>query len=337
MKTLLKILFVVASFTILFSFVDIPTLLASFKHATPPLVTYFFLVSVALIYMSAIKWQLFLEELGGRVSALRLFGYYLVGYFVNLIVPSYVGGDAARSYLVGRQVGQHEAAAATICERYTGFFAMIILAVTFVWFIPQLPLHITVIVVGLACGLLIGTVIALSDSLLKVLEVIPLLNRLLPPFRKVQAGLRFASRQPKLVVHSMAISFLFHSFTVLNVLAAGWLVGWEQVPVAKLFVVLPLILLIGAVPITPGGVGLQEGAYFYFLGRLGATEEQALAIALALRAKAYVLAVFGGVIWLAVSGSRGEETGDEGRGRVTPRGTEKARSYTEELSVGDNS
>ena len=63
------------------------------------------------------------------MPVLHLFNLYLVGYFVNLFMPSYLGGDLVRSWYAGKEIGQHEALAATILERYTGFVAMIVLAI----------------------------------------------------------------------------------------------------------------------------------------------------------------------------------------------------------------
>ncbi|NBO19859.1 MAG: hypothetical protein EBV03_11695, partial [Proteobacteria bacterium] len=97
---------------------------------------------------------------------------------------------------------------------------------------------------------------------------------------------------------ALLLSVLFHSVTVVNTVAAGYVVGWDNPPIRELFVVLPLILLVGALPITPSGLGIQEGAFFYFLGGLGASPGQALGIALVLRAKSYLLALLGWLCWI---------------------------------------
>ena len=93
---------------------------------------------------------------------------------------------------------------------------------------------------------------------------------------------------------------MYHTVTVVNTLAAAAAVGWSQPPVAELFVVLPLILLVGALPLTPNGLGIQEGAFFFFLCAVGASPAQALGVALVLRAKSYVLALFGWLVWLTL-------------------------------------
>ena len=83
----------------------------------------------------------------------------------------------------------------------------------------------------------------------------------------------------------------------------GHAVGWEEIPWGDLFVVVPLILLIGAVPVSPQGLGIQEGAFVFFLSGVGASSGQAMAIALVLRAKSYLLAAVGGLLWFGLSRS----------------------------------
>ena len=67
-----------------------------------------------------------------------------------------------------------------------------------------------------------------------------------------------------------------------------------------LFIVVPLVLLVSMVPLTPAGIGIQEGAFLFFLQRIGATEAQGLGVGVVLRAKVMVIAMLGGLLWLYV-------------------------------------
>lgn len=49
-------------------------------------------LSFFLVLVSVIKWRIFLARLGIVATVTRLYRLYLVGYFVNLIMPSYLGG-----------------------------------------------------------------------------------------------------------------------------------------------------------------------------------------------------------------------------------------------------
>ncbi len=280
--------------------VDVRQLIATLGNVTPALLLYFLFISVALIYVSALKWKFFLESHRGSkgVSLWKLFRLYLLGYFVNLLLPSYLGGDAARSFYIGRDVGQHQAAAATVLERYTGLAAMVLLALVFMWFSPLTTASIRATVLIIAVGLGTLTAVALSPKILTLVTSHRYLGGARRHLEKIQSSFQLARSNKPLLIRSLLLSFLYHSLTVINTLTAAYAVGWVHPPAAELFVVLPLILLIGAVPITPSGLGIQEGAFVYFLRGLGASGAEALGIAILLRAKSYVLALAGWVVWL---------------------------------------
>ncbi|MEZ4753649.1 MAG: lysylphosphatidylglycerol synthase transmembrane domain-containing protein [Bdellovibrionota bacterium] len=298
LSSFLKSLLSIAILCALLYLVDLNVLIDSFKNLTAQQIAYLLFISVVLIYVSSLKWSLFLTSFAHRVPVVRLFNLYLVGYFVNLLLPSFLGGDAVRSWYVGKRVGQHQAAAATILERYTGFAAMILLAITFIWFVSLATFEVKILVICAFLGLTAITLLGLSTGVEKVFSHFKSLNSSLPHVKKIQAAFRMAKKDKSLLFKTLLLSLLFHTVAVINTVASANAVGWDAVPVWDLFVVLPIILLIAAIPLAPNGLGLQEGAFFFFLTGLGATPEQALGTALILRAKSYVLALIGGLLWL---------------------------------------
>jgi glycosyltransferase 2 family protein len=298
MKHAAKVLLALLILGSLIYHVNVHDLVLALCQLTLGTFTLLALWAVILIYVSALKWSYFLRALGTRMPVLQLFNLYLVGYFVNLILPSFIGGDAIRSWYAGKQTGQHAALTATILERYTGLSAMVILAVVFMWFVEFVTWQIKLVVVFVALGLALATVLALSPTLIAQLERLPKAATLTKHLRKIQDGFHTARRDNMLLAKAFVLSFAYHTFTIGNTVAAAWAVGWWDPPVQDLFVVVPLILLVGAVPITPGGLGIQEGAFYYFLYQLGATPAQAMGVAVVLRAKGYILALLGGLVWL---------------------------------------
>ncbi|MCO6432023.1 MAG: flippase-like domain-containing protein [Deltaproteobacteria bacterium] len=273
-------------------------LLQTLSQLTAATFAYLMLISFLLIHVSVLKWQLFLQHFSERVSSFRLFNLYLTGYFVNLILPSYLGGDAVRSFYIGKRVGQHEAAAATILERYTGIVAMLLFAFVFMWQVEAVTWQIKGAVVACLAALFTGTIFVLSRGMLQLAGRITVLKPAVPHLDKVRDALHLARKDRGLLIKAMSLSFLFHTITVLNTAAAAFAVGWFDPPIWDLFVVLPLILLIGALPVSPNGLGMQEGAFYFFLHSIGATPAQALGVAVVLRAKSYVLALIGWLSWL---------------------------------------
>lgn len=306
MSRVLKYILAIAVLCLLVYEVNLHDLVDALSKLTLTSVFWLLVVAAALIYVSAWKWGLFIENLGVPFSLFRLFNLYLVGYFVNLILPSYLGGDAVRSWYVGKKIGQHEALAATILERYTGIVAMVTLAVLFMWFVPFITHEIEVAVACVAVGLIAITLIAIHPGGISMIERIPQARVGAKHLRKIQAALQFAGSHRGLLVKSLLLSFLYHTLTVVNTVIAAQAVGWMSPPVGDLFVVLPLILLVGAIPLAPNGLGIQEGAFFFFLTGIGATPAQALGIGVVLRAKSYLLAMIGGVSWWFERGRIGE-------------------------------
>ena len=126
-RKILNILIPILCLAALWWVIDFKTLAQIFLSLSLTAVSNLMLISFLLILISAIKWKIFLQHLGAVVRLSSLYRWYLIGYFVNLILPSYLGGDAVRSFEIGKSVGQGTAAAATILERYTGFTAMLFL------------------------------------------------------------------------------------------------------------------------------------------------------------------------------------------------------------------
>ena len=277
--------------------IDRAALLRLFQDLSLPGILVLVGISFLLILVSAIKWRLFLTHLGVIVPLFRLFKLYLVGYFVNLLLPSFLGGDAMRSFELGKSAGQHRVAAATIMERYTGFTAMLILGCIVMNFSDLVTWQMESALAALLLMVIGLTVLTLNKRASAYICSFPIINRIEPHIEKLRDGFLTVLNSKKVLIESYLLSFLYHSLTVLNTYACALAVGWSDPSIKSLFVVLPLILTVGALPISPHGLGIQEGAFYFFLTHLGATAEQAIGIALILRAKGYVLALLGGIFW----------------------------------------
>ena len=296
-QRLVGYLFGIAILSILIWLVDFRALAQALTNLSFEAVVQLVIISIALIYVSALKWGLFIEHLGQRVRVAYLFCLYLIGYFVNLVMPSYLGGDAVRSFYVGRKIGQHEALAATVLERYTGLVAMLALGLVGVFRVESVPLLSRLMVLVFAVGLAGVSVVALLPHTTEWIERRALLRRFAKHFIKIQSALKLAKEDRKLLLRALGLSILYHVLTVVNTIVTAHAVGWTDVPIGELFVLLPLILVLAAIPIAPQGLGLQEGAFVYFLSQAGATHAQALGVAVVLRAKSILLAACGGCVW----------------------------------------
>src|SRR5262249_16292884 len=147
-------------------------------------------------------------------------GLYLIGYFCNFFMPSYLGGDVVRSLHLGKRAGQHRAAVATVLERFSGLVAMIALGFLFMWG-SLVPWWVRIAIVGVAAGLATGTYVALHPRLIRLLQGWRFTKGFSTHAERFQAATKFAISQPTLMVKAFALSFLFHTLTVANVVACG--------------------------------------------------------------------------------------------------------------------
>lgn len=260
---------------------------------------YFFLISLGLIGISALKWQFFLWRIAGKlVSLFYLFKLYVIGYFVNGILPSYIGGDAVRSYKVGKELGQMNAAAATILERYTGSLALLLVGVVSSLVSTEIPLIYRAAMLVMFFALVVVTLIAMFAPLDWLNGLHPKMQTVVGNMKKLRDALRFGVMNPRVVMVAMILSLMFHGLAVVNTAVAVEMMGWENPSLIQIASVLPFMLFIGSLPLTPSGLGLQEGAFFFFLQVVGASPAQAAGAALLLRSKVILLALIGWVLWL---------------------------------------
>jgi uncharacterized membrane protein YbhN (UPF0104 family) len=110
---------------------------------------------------------------------------------------------------------------------------------------------------------------------------------------------------------TFALSVINHAFILLvNVLLARGL--GIAAPWTALAAAVPLVLLAAQIPITPGGTGLREAAYLYFLGRVGVSHALALALALGWLAVLAGVSLVGALGFLFERGPGGQEDGPAG-------------------------
>lgn len=282
------------------------------------------LISVVLISLSCLKWQLFIKAVGHEVPLSKLVRYYLTSYFFNMFMPSNVGGDLARTFQLGQQIQSYKKAfAATFVERLTGFLSMTLVGAAFVVWGAPVTHGLELAILSVAFVAVLGSLVIFSPGLFRwsialarsMLGILPT-NRFVRKFdsfiSQVPDAVAFAQRDPILLGKAMIYSLLFHLGAGINTYACARAIGWHDVSFTGVCIIVPLVLLVSIAPVTPGAVGLQEGAFLFFLSRIGGTHAQGLGTGLVLRAKSIITALIGGIIWFSTRPKGSETVNDEG-------------------------
>ena len=305
--TLAKATLGIGLLALLLRWVDLRELWTVLSSITPLWIFILFAIAFVLIWLSCIKWRLFLSARGAHISILNLMELYLIGYFFNNFAPGNVGGDVIRSYMLGRHISSQSNSFGTVfLERITGFMALIGMAILASWWRPDLleDMALRVMLLLMAVGFLAMGLLLVSsraqDVFRSCLQKLPAHGWLLKLNRFTAVVFYFRSHRD-IWVKALWLSAMFHICTIINTLAACRALGLEA-DFLDLAVLVPVVLVIAAVPVSMNALGIMEGAFMLFLTLAGLTPEEALSVALLLRAKNVVLALLGGLLFLRWNG-----------------------------------
>lgn len=258
-----------------------------------------------LIWASSWKWQVILRAMGVRLTAAKCFWLYTVGYFFNTVLPTNVGGDVVRAYAVGKSTGRRaEAFSSVFVERFTGLAVLLLTAlIAFFLAIRQLwNLWLNIALVLSVVGFFAILAVVMSPTLLNFIK------RLLPfkPAQKIfEKLLKFQTATLSLRDHKGAFVFalinsvFFYLLAVVNVYVTS-LAFSADLTFTGAVIVTPIIMVITMLPISIGGIGLAEGAYFFTFERFGIPGAVGLSVALLMRAKALLAGLVGGLYYSAM-------------------------------------
>jgi glycosyltransferase 2 family protein len=270
-------------------------MLRAVRDASPWLPVAAVLMLTLQTALSAGKWLLLLREQGVLVGYGSLLKTYLIGNFINLFMPSVVGGDAYRAVRLSHQTnGVLKALPSIIVDRLTGIVALLVVGVTglTLFVAPHLALPVVVaqlVTLLIVYGLALGPVRRLCERLAP--ESFFGLARL--------AKLLVSALTPSVTLLCVVgLAFLFQVNTVLINWIYTQLIGLE-VPLSALLLIVPIVYLAEAVPISINGLGVREATYAAMFLELGLPAEQGVLLGLTVSLMRYVAGTVGGVLLAA--------------------------------------
>jgi uncharacterized membrane protein YbhN (UPF0104 family) len=262
------------------------------------------------IVVGAWRWLLILRSQGLDPGFRRTLEISLVAHFFNSFLLGSAGGDVLKAYYAAR-VTHHrktEAVTTVLLDRVLGLFTMLGFAVVMI--LPNLELirsagetqWLAVVILGMfgAAGVVLwfslrGGVSGLFPQARQWLARLPK-GELLE--RGIEAG-RTLGRRPSLVFKTVVGSVILTCVCVLQLLTLVWGYGLE-VPIVPMLFVVPSVICISALPLTPNGLGVRDNLYVYLLSlpQIGISAGTALAISLVAYACSLVWSALGGILYL---------------------------------------
>jgi uncharacterized membrane protein YbhN (UPF0104 family) len=249
------------------------------------------------IALNAMRWREIVAVCGASLTVPKALRFTFIGQFFSQVLPSTVGGDAARIWLLARGgAGWPTSIYSVLIDRVVGvavLAALVAICLPWTLLLVRDPLaQAGLIVIGIGALFAAAVFLALGIPKLWLMERWWVMRHLATASRlawklcRSAAGLRVAP-----------IAFLVHFLTVLAAWALARAVHASIDLVQTLFVVLPVVLL-STIPVSIAGWGVRESAMVMAFAYAGLPESDGLIVSLLYGAANLGVGAIGGLVWI---------------------------------------
>jgi glycosyltransferase 2 family protein len=278
-----------ASFSDLASYIDIATL---------GWIGLAIAVTFVQISIGALRWQEVSKVCNAPLTAKQAMRFNLIGSFFNQTLPSSIGGDALRLWLLARRgAGWRAATYSIFVDRAVGIVALAIVVVA------SLPWSFQLIdnSHGRAALLLVDFATLGGGVGFLILGRLPW-----PWLRRwwgthhIHACSVIANRLIFSREHGPKLAALSLTVHVLTAVIAWCVVRSIAAPVSfgQIFQLIPPVMLITTLPISIAGWGVREATMGLAFGYAGLVTNDGINVSLLFGALSFVVGAFGGLVWI---------------------------------------
>jgi uncharacterized protein (TIRG00374 family) len=269
--------------------------------------------------LGAVQWTWILRVSGIATRGWELLRLYLVGLFFNNFLPANVGGDAVKIFDLGRREGQPlKVFCATLLDRLLGLSALTFLALVAVAVAsarttslpPVYPLFVAMVLwTGLLSLLLSRRIASRVPGLLRFLRLVrlaELAEQVVAEFHLYRTRERWFAA---IFFWALLVQILRVSTHILVALGLSIALVGEQA--LQLFVLVPLLGIAIALPISVNGIGLREALSAVTFTSAGIAASAAVAMQLTAYLVQVAFSLVGGILFWRGRREAGRE-GDQG-------------------------
>jgi uncharacterized membrane protein YbhN (UPF0104 family) len=233
--------------------------------------------------------------------------FTLYGIFFNLVVPGATGGDVVKAYYAARRTGvATKAVVSVFVDRAVGLFALVLLAGAVLFLGPTregtaVP---RAIVGAVLAGVVLFAGLVLSRRVRRAVGLSALLRRLPFPrvWAEVDAAIRLYRSRPASLGLGLAVSLVNHAGSAVCAWLLARALGLDEVSLGAALAIVPVVSLLTAIPLLPGGWGVGEMAFAFFFSPLGVAPSEAVGWSVVYRLSVLATGLPGGVLWLLARG-----------------------------------
>jgi glycosyltransferase 2 family protein len=294
-----------------------------------PLALSFVLMGVTLV-LGVMRWRMVLRVQGLELSFGRAMEISLVAQFFNSFLLGTAGGDLMKAYYAARETHHKktEAVVTVFVDRVFGLWSMLLFAGVMIVpnarLLEQPGLRTATGLLGIMLVAASGfMLVAFRGGVSKAWPAARLWLRRLPKGEYLERSLdscRLFGQQQGFVLRALGLSMLVNFVMVLQFWVVSRGLGL-QVPLHVLCLVVPMIVCVSALPITPSGLGVRENLFVHALAvpAIAVAATPALSLSLLAYAGSLFWSLVGGVVYLTLKDrhrlAEAELEGEEGGSR----------------------
>jgi glycosyltransferase 2 family protein len=255
------------------------------------------------LILSAYRWQLLLTAQHVEAPMWDLLKSYLIGGFFNNFLPTRVGGDVYRMVDSKKYSGSLLRPFAVIfVERLSGIYALLLIGIAAVAFYPRFHevkllafALFALTIFGFLCMLLFYGSPTFGEILKRLAAKLP--PRFSGKILSMFDAFWYFSKSRGVLIYAFVLAILLQANVILYYyfIARG-----IHMPLSfqEAAIVMPILICIQLLPLTPNGVGVREFTYIYLLGPFGVDRAMAVAFSLWDYVLTFAYGLIGGVLYL---------------------------------------
>ncbi|MDD4873179.1 MAG: lysylphosphatidylglycerol synthase transmembrane domain-containing protein [Kiritimatiellae bacterium] len=254
------------------------------------------------------RWVILLKAQNVHLTFPRTLILYFIGHFFSSFMPGATSGDLIKAIYVAREVPDKktEVVSTVFIDRIIGLVALIILSIAIMitrlkFFLAYKETRVALVFNLVLLGItLAGSFIVFKRNLLEKWSFFSKLEqktRLGKIITKAYNAFHVCINYPGVLRNTIVLSLLNHVIFI----GVAFFFGLSlkvQLNYVDYLTVFPVINAIAALPITPGGLGMREGAAIFLLGALNIPSATALALSLLVYLSTLFWALVGGVVYI---------------------------------------
>jgi uncharacterized protein (TIRG00374 family) len=235
----------------------------------------------AAIVVGGARWYLFLRAASIDVSRRTAIRAFSLAYVFNTVLPTSVGGDAVRAWIVGRPSAQVVlAATSVVLDKLTALACLFVFAWALFLLdsssVPSAVAHSFVWTTVLFVGALAVAATAAAGSM-RLARKLP--ERFRAAAEQVWGALHGWMRSPRLILWVFALGVVYQLMGVGVLVLLAEAIGFD-LSLALAAVSAAVILVAMLVPISIGGFGVREAGFVVLLGEAGISATDATLLSL---------------------------------------------------------